>query len=166
MRLFKATANDFDFCKSLYGKQSADMIYRWEGNQASVESVNKFSSEFLVTDEMWARIKEEVKFTREKFMKQLSKRYMKIFIIYDDQNNRIGYFQLTSIGTTCWKLEFMFLRKENRDFKVFKEAIDLLNKKIKTIEVCIIDDEVKTYFLKVGFEQLDKFFFKKNKQSE
>lgn len=161
MRLSKATANDFEFCNSLYGKQSADMLYRWEGNQASVESVNKFSSEFLITDEMWARIKEEVKFTREKFLEQLSKIYMKILIIYDDKNNRIGYFQLTSTGTNCWKLEFMFLREESREFKVFKQAIDLLSKKIKTIKVCIIDDEIKKYFLKAGFEQFDKFFFKK-----
>ena len=161
MRLSKATASDFEFCESLYGKQATDMIYRWERNEVNTENVNRFSSEFFITDEIWGLIKEEVKFNREKFMEQLSKKHMKIFIIYDDNNSKIGYCQLTSIGSTCWKLEFMFLKEENKEFNVFKKAIDLLNKKIQTIEVCIIDDEVKTYFLKAGFEEFDKFFFKR-----
>ena len=171
MRLSKATPDDFEFCKSLYGKQSADMIYRWEDNEANAESVSKFSTEFFVSDEMWARIKEEVKFTREKFLEQLSKIYMKILIIYDDKNNRIGYFQLTSTGTNCWKLEFMFLREDKQKFEVFEQALVLLSNSVKRVEVCIMDDKPKKLFLKVGFKPITPannfyFFLEKDKRSE
>ena len=167
MRLSKATANDFEFCESLYGKQSTDMIYRWEGNEDDAECAQNFSCEYLITDEMWARMDEEIKFTREKFLSNILNNYIKILIIYDEKNEKIGYFQLSLIGTGRWKLQFMFLKEEEHEFKIFKEAIDLLNEKIKRIEVCIIDDEVKKYFLKAGFrENCSFYFFKTNKRLE
>ena len=71
---------------------------------------------------------------------------MKIFIIYDDKNNKIGYFQLFTIATGRWKLEFMFLKEDKQKFEVFEQALVLLSNSVKRVEVCIMDDKPKKLF--------------------
>ena len=107
----------------------------------------------------------------DKFLDHISKKYMKIFIIYDDKNNKIGYFQLFTIATGRWKLEFMFLKEDKQKFEVFEQALVLLSNSVKRVEVCIMDDKPKKLFLKVGFKPITPannfyFFLEKDKRSE
>ena len=176
MRLALATLADFDFCKELYGNCDYDMIYRKPlREEKSANAKNPSTENFL--DGIIAMNSEMTTITKEQFEDQINKKYNRIFIIYDDSEDKIGYFSLTLIHPNTprkrcstvnrWKLEFMFLK--NSSFENFKEAIFLLSKEkyMDIVEVAIVYDETIQLFMKIGFEKLDEGYLRKtNKRSE
>ena len=172
MRLALAQPNDFDFCKSLYGNQSVDMLYHCEDKETTAENVAQFSSEYFITEEIWEEMVKETELTRERFEEQLKKSYTRSFIIYDNSNTKIGYCIIAKLTNdrNCWKLNFLFLKEDSQNFENFKLVIELLfkNKYVQTIQVCILDDYTRKNFFVIGFipKKGSKWFLKKNKQSE
>lgn len=176
MRLALATLDDFDFCKELYGISSYDMIYRKSlSEEKSSDAKNPLAENFF--DGIIAMTSEKISFTKAKFENQINKKYNRLFIIYDNSNNPIGYFSLTLIfpnrperrgnNSNRWKLEFMFLK--NTNFEFFIEALNLLFKEkyMDIIEVAIVYDETIKLFMQAGFEIVNEGYLRKrNKRSE
>lgn len=183
MKLRLATNNDFCFCKTIRNIYEADMLYHRRSQvEVKKEPVNERKIEDYIDAETLARIEEDWKLTKEKFEAALTKNYERVFIICDDNNQRIGYFFLFLIepykpikrkGTiNRWKLAEMYLLEDRQDFSIFHEAIELLLKQelIQVIDVCIPYEEETDRFERAGFEPTGKvlksFLRKKREQSE
>lgn len=179
MRLTLATNSDFDFCKRLRDIYEADVLYH-RRNQVEVEAepADVCKIEEYIDAETLAKIEEDWRLTKEKFEASLTKNYERVFIIYDDNNQSIGFFFLFLIepykpikrkGTiNRWKLAEMFLLEEKQTFDIFNEAIELLLKQefIQVVDVCIPYEENMEQFIKAGFghDNLGKFFLRKKRE--
>lgn len=148
--LRRADLNDFPSFKKLY--EDEEFKYQWLYYYPLIKSPEADSK----VDDFWFEdtddfIEEYRNYTEERFERDL--RSSKIFMI-EDGGETVGYVQMVFCGNGAYKLaEWAMVPTEyNLKVRVLDEIKALKLSRCKRLEVCLLHEPAREFFLKNGFE--------------
>lgn len=169
MTLRRATDKDFEACKIIQDTDRADVLY-YDFERAKEETTpsNSLTENYFFSEEDLKLIELELDFTVEKFTRYLNDKYSKIYVFEDEDKNVIAYVLLFKMQRCSWKLVEMQIQEKCQTMEVFTQILnDLMNEKtIKEIDVCTFVDSTIKKLLAIGYHQINKGYFRRNKKLE
>lgn len=161
MKMRKAKPNDFEVYESFITDFKYETLYR--GNEVELkpqkdedEMAVKFLLEILP-------IKETEFGTLAKFLKDLQKDYMRIYMCV--VNKQItGFVQLGNIYGTKWKMQYLYLLPEYQTVEVLAEIVEFLQTKanMAQIDVCALG-RYEDLLQKIGFTKVAPIYYRKQR---
>lgn len=149
--LRQASLRDFPVFKRLY--EDEEFKYQWLYYYPLIKTPEADCSkvEDFWVDDTDDFIEEYRNYTEEKFERDL--RSSKIFMI-EDGKEVVGYVQISFCGNGIYKLaEWAMIPTEyNLKVRVLNEIKALKLSRCKQLEVCLIHEPAREFFLKNGFE--------------
>lgn len=161
MKMRKAKPNDFEVYESFITDFKYETLYR--GNEVELKP-QKDEDEMAVKFLLEIIPLEENEFgTLEKFLEDLQKDYMRIYMCIDAKRI-IGFIQLGKIYKSKWKMQYLYLAPEYHTVEALAEIVEFLHTKanMNLIDVCALG-KYEDLLQKIGFKKVAPIYYRKQR---
>lgn len=162
MKMRYAKPEDYEEYERLYNDLQCETLYcgREEINPQEQEEAIKY---FAMDEETRKFIENEDRRTLEKFLADLQKDYVRIYMCVDNKQT-VGFVQLFKLCGRKWKLAYLCLAPEYQTAEALSEIVEYLHNKsnMSQIDVCAFGNG-EELFQKIGFQKILAGYYRKQK---
>ena len=155
-----AKPEDYEEYERFYNDIECETLYR--ANDEINPQAEK-AMEFAMLEEDLKFVEEEDRRTLEKFLADLEKKYVRIYMCIENKRT-IGFVQLFKTCGSKWQLEYLCLEPEYQPIDILTEIVEFLHNKanMSQIDVCAFGT-YEVFLQNLGFKGLCKGFYRKQK---